>query len=405
MRGCTLDKAGSKDTIKVCHIATRFLGGGGTKYIINTLRMTNRPEFQNTLVVGGSYKAEHIAVAREAGANVVVLKPLVRNVNPLMDLYALLRLALFIQEAKPDVIHTHIAKAGVLGRLAAKLVPHRPYVIHTIHGVSYGQARNPMMRDIFVWLERVCAKVTDLFVSVGEDLVTEYKREGIIARDNLKVIRSYIDWSEVRQRVFDMDRQAFAESIGIKISSQDFVIACIGRVEADKGQRRLIDAISSRFRGPQKIKILIVGDGSEVKPLQERVRELGIERKVLFTGYRKDIWRILSIVDVVVLLSESEGLPHIIIEGLLAGVPYIGTDVCGLREIHSRYGGGTLINGDYRSVGSAIREVQKGTITVSEEVQNSVKREWDPDRIRQTIVDLYRYRELSSTVRDSRMPR
>lgn len=269
-------------------------------------------------------------VAAAAGVEVVRLPGLSRELSPVRDLVAAWRLARIIRRVKPDVVHTHTAKAGAVGRIAALAAGRpRPVVVHTFHGHVlrgyFGSAGSLVFRAI----ETALARVTDRLVAVSPEVRDELVRLGVAPASKFSVIRLGI---ELEPRVaFDGDVDEVRRRIGIP--SGKYVVGWFGRMTTVKRTDDLLTMLAGlRERGIDAL-LLLVGDGDDRASLEQRAHDLGLARSCLFLGYQEDVAPWYAICDAVVLTSANEGTPVTIIEALAAGRPVVATRVGGLPDV------------------------------------------------------------------------
>jgi glycosyltransferase involved in cell wall biosynthesis len=318
--------------IRVLRVIARLNVGGPALHVTYLARGLADRGYETTLVAGdvGRGEASMAFVADRAGVDVVRLRGLSRELSPLRDAVAAWRLARIIRKVRPDVVHTHTAKAGAVGRMAALLAgPRRPVVVHTFHGHVlrgyFGRAGTLVFRAI----EMVLARVTDRLVAVSPEVRDELVSLGVARPERFSVIRLGI---ELEPRVaFDGDVVEIRRRLGI--GEETFVVGWFGRMTAVKRTDDLSTALAAlRERGVDAL-LLLVGDGDDRDRLEQRAHELGLARSCLFLGYQEDVAAWYAICDAIVLTSASEGTPVTIIEALAAGRAVVATAVGGVPDV------------------------------------------------------------------------
>lgn len=318
--------------IRVLRVIARLNVGGPALHVTYLARGLADRGYETTLVAGdvGRGEASMAFVAESAGVDVVRLRGLSRELSPLRDAVAAWRLARIIRKVRPDVVHTHTAKAGAVGRTAALLAgPRRPVVVHTFHGHVlrgyFGRAGTLVFRAI----ETVLARLTDRLVAVSPEVRDELVSLGVAREERFSVIRLGIEL--VPRVAFDGDLPEIRRRHGI--GSETFVVGWFGRMTAVKRTDDLLTTLAAlRSRGVDAL-LLLVGDGDDRERLEERAHELGLARECLFLGYQEDVAAWYAVCDAIVLTSASEGTPVTIIEALAAGRAVVATDVGGVPDV------------------------------------------------------------------------
>jgi len=317
--------------LKIIHVITRLIVGGAQENTIATvLGLRQKPGIDVALVSGptigpeGSLEPE----VQKIPGLLTVIPPLVRPVHPLNDAIALRRLEKIFREQKPDIVHTHSGKAGILGRLAAKRAG-VPVVIHTIHGPSFGNFQNPLANLVFRAAERKAARCTDHFVVVADAMKDQYLAAGIGRPEQYTKIFSGFPLAPFVDAKNDPDLR---RQLGI--APDDFVIGKIARLFKLKGHDDLFAIASGLVRLHPKTKFLLVGDGEWRQRFECLARTLGLEKKFIFTGLvpPAEVPKYVGIMDALVHLSLREGLPRALPQALAAGKPVVAYDCDGARE-------------------------------------------------------------------------
>ena len=320
----------------VVHFITRLILGGAQENTVLTCEGQHAAGDRVALVTGPGLGPEGSLVgrARAGGYEVVELPGLVRNLRPLADRAAMRAFADYLGAEKPDLVHTHSGKAGVLGRAAAARVRVRGKpvpAVHTVHGPSFHRFQNPAVRAAFRAAERWAGPRTAKFISVADAMTDQYVAAGVAPREKFVTVRSgmhvelFLDPPVSRGEV--RARYGFAE--------RDVVAAKIARLSDLKGQTYLIDAAARlKDRCPQ-LKFLLVGDGPLRPALEARIAAAGLADRVTFAGLVPTgaVPELLGAADLVVHTSLREGLPRVLPQGLIAGKPVVAFDADGAKEV------------------------------------------------------------------------
>jgi glycosyltransferase involved in cell wall biosynthesis len=328
--------------IKVLHIITKLELGGAQRNTLFTVKNLDRDRFEAAIVAGRGGILDDEAAAID-GVKFIFAPYLGRNVNPLADVPSLAALIAVIRREKPDIVHTHSSKAGILGRFAAALcnisraVTRRPRIkiIHTFHGFGFTPAQSKVVRAVFVLLEKLAASVSDSLIFVSEANMREAASRGIGDVRKYTLIRSGVDIEFFRNfRLSDAERVAARAEIGAV--PVDKIVSTIGPFKKQKNLGDFITAVSLLKEGGAKIRAVIVGDGLERPRLVSLARALGVEKEILFAGWlgsKEKIARLLKISDVFLLTSLWEGLPRALVEAMTSGVPVCANSVDGVSDL------------------------------------------------------------------------
>lgn len=319
--------------VRVLRVIARLNVGGPALHVSYLTRGLAAHGYETTLVAGDVGRGEESMafVAEREGIEVVQLKGLSRELSPVRDAVAAVHLARLIRRLRPDVLHTHTAKAGAIGRVAALLAGRRRprVVVHTFHGHVlrgyFGSAGSLVFRII----ETALARITDSLVAVSPEVRDELVRLGVAPARKFTVIRLGID---LEPRVAcDAEPAAIRARIGV--AADRFVVGWFGRMTAVKRTDDLLDALAAlRERGVDAL-LLLVGDGADRERLERLAHGRGLARSVLFLGYQEDVARWYAVCDAIVLTSANEGTPVTLIEALAARRPVVATRVGGVPDV------------------------------------------------------------------------
>jgi glycosyltransferase involved in cell wall biosynthesis len=300
-----------------------LLGGGLDKRGYYTLLITGR-------VARGEASLLDLAEAR--GARFRVLESLRPELNPLHDVRALIDLVRIVREFQPQIVHTHTAKAGFVGRLAALAQRPRPVIVHTYHGHVlegyFGQLRTRVYRA----LERGLARVTDRLIGVSGATVDDLVQLRIAPRSRFQVIPLGLELEPfLTLGDEEHERRRFRDEIGA--APNDVLLVYVGRLVRIKRLDVLLKAVAeARGRGVA-VRLAVVGDGEMRADLERLGSSLGLGRAVNFTGYRRDLSAIVASADIGVISSDNEGTPVSLIEMAAGARPLVATRVGGVPEV------------------------------------------------------------------------
>ena len=328
----------SATPIPVVRVITRLNIGGPS---IQATRLTDRLEphgFATTLIHGRLGEGEgDMSYLIAPGARTIYLETLRRPLSPVADVRALWRLYRELKRARPAIVHTHMAKAGLLGRLAATAYnltrggAPRARVVHTYHGHVLEGYFSPLMTGLFIALERMLARLSDVIVAISPAIERELRDGFRIGRgDQYRVVPLGFDLSEFAA-VDDAARAGARQRLEIAADAE--VVSTVGRLTGIKQHRLFLDAIAAAARTRPNLLALIAGDGELRGELEAYAQQLGIAGRVRFLGWRRDLATIYGATDVFMLTSRNEGTPVALIEAMAAGVPGVSTDVGGVKDV------------------------------------------------------------------------
>ncbi len=313
---------------RVLHLITRLDAGGSASNTMTTCRLS-APYCGVVLAAGPSpnVSREESASLRRAAVRRVLVPHLRRRPGAIADCRALLEILKLFRRLRPDIVHTHTSKAGILGRLAARLCG-TPIVIHTPHGhIFYGYFSGASLK-FFVFLERLAAHWCDRIVSLTELETMDALAHGIGRAEQYVTIPSGVPL----RRFMNADRtRRPALRAALRTPQEAVVFLCSARLVPVKGVDLLIDAWS-RLPAPAPY-LWIAGDGPERPALAAQVERLALTKTVRFLGWRNDLPQLMAAADAFVLASRNEGMGRVFVEAMAAGLPVIGTDVGGVREV------------------------------------------------------------------------
>lgn len=330
---------------KILQLLTRMNVGGPARHVVHLATQLGS-EFEVHVASGPAPSDEGSFVDPRVPVLPVSLG---RAPSPSRDLRALTQVRSLIRAGDFDVVHTHMAKAGAIGRLAAMSVDPRPRLVHTFHGHVLDGYFSAPAAQAYLRIERWLARRTDVLVAVSDQTRDRLLDLGVGAPSQWRVIRPGSDLDPFLAA--EPGRGCHRTRLGVPPDAT--LVAAIGRLAPVKDHRTLIEAIAQ-----VNAHLVIGGDGPLRPELEEFVRRLGIAERVHFAGWQRDVPSLLSEVDVVALTSTSEGTPLALIEAQAAGLPVVATDVGGVRDIIVEGRTGFLVKcGDVGSIAAAIERL------------------------------------------------
>jgi glycosyltransferase involved in cell wall biosynthesis len=335
---------------------------------------------------------------------IIQIDSLVRNPSLQNDFRALARLYRIIKCNKYDIVHTHIAKAGFIGRIAAWFAG-VPVIIHSLHGITFPPTINPLARYFYIVLEKLAAKFTTHFVSVGEDLKSSYLAKGVGKPGEFSVIRSGMDLDYFRN-ARNKGHSSHLLSAEMRIDNNDTVIGYVANLEARKGHKYAIEAAEKIVAKYPHTKFLFVGEGDLKDKISKTIRDKGLERNILLTGYRKDIAEVMAIFDIKIFTSLWEGLPQVVVQSVAMGIPIVSFDTDGVRElVRDGYNGYIVPMKDVDALVNMVCSLL-GDMDAANQMglngRNIVGSEWEISTMVEKISELYKSLYLANVCAASR---
>jgi glycosyltransferase involved in cell wall biosynthesis len=326
--------APSEPRVKILRVIARLNMGGPALHVAYLTAGLRGRGYDTTLVAGSLARGEDSMafVADELGVEVVRIDELGREISPLRDLMATVRLARLIRRERPQILHTHTAKAGTVGRVAALLAGSRrpPIVVHTFHGHVLRGYFGPLRSLFFRVLERRLAARTTALVAVSPQVRDDLVALRVAPRERFVVIRLGIELDE--RVALDLDGRAESRRY-LGIADDRFAVGWIGRMTGVKRTDDVLAAFKQLRDSGVDAVLCLVGDGPDRKHLEQRAHELGVVRDTLFLGYQEDVAPFYAAFDALVLPSGTEGTPVSAIEALAAGRPVVATRVGGVPDV------------------------------------------------------------------------
>lgn len=344
---------------RVLRILNRLIIGGPA---INATYLTKymAPEFETMLVIGGKDDHEQDAdhITYDLGIDPVVVPEMKRAIHPISDGQAYRKVKDIINKFKPDIVHTHAAKSGVIGRMAADACK-VPVVVHTFHGHVFHSYFNKLTTNTFIHIERYLAKRSSGIIAISktqkEELCNTYK---ICPAEKVSIIPLGLDLDK-----FTIDYESKRQSFRRKyhIQEGDIAVGIIGRIVPVKNHALFVEAAAKVIaQAKNRVKFIIIGDGESREEMETAFRAAGIdyayapqddrEATAICTSWHTEMDIVLAGLDIITLTSHNEGTPLSLIEAQAAGKPVISTNVGGVSDVVMDNQCGYLIepgNADY----------------------------------------------------------
>lgn len=307
--------------MRICHVITRMVAGGAQRNTLMCAENQAQRGHEVSLLSGVESSAEGclLELARAAPFEFVEIPSLVREIRPLQDTLALAWLIRHIRRLRPQVLHTHTSKAGILGRLAG-LACRVPVIVHTPHGHVFHSYFSERKAALFKLCERWLGRVTDMVIGLSHGCVRDHLQERIVPASKLVVIPSGVPLERFR---------ALGPSGG-----EVPCVGYLGRLADIKGPLDLIEAFAIlKQQNAEEACLLMVGDGPQRQAVEAAITRHGLQGCVELTGWQTDTAAHLARMDVMVVPSHNEGMGRVVVEAMAAGIPVVATAVGGLVDL------------------------------------------------------------------------
>ena len=310
---------------KVFHIITKLELGGAQKVTLMTLERLPRDRYELGLITG----PEGILVG---WANQIPdltrfwIPNFVREVRPIQDSITLLKLWRLFRRERPDIVHTHSSKAGILGRLAARLAG-VPVIFHTYHGFGFNDFQPRLIKTLYIWLERITGRVTNQTVIVSYANAKRAEDSGIVRNNDWILCRDAISLEQFMQP--GPRRTKLREW---NVPENRVVAGMVACFKPQKSPLDFVEVAARVLKETDRVHFIMAGDGELRPAIEARIRDLGISSHITLLGWQRDMPEVYRNLDVVVLTSLWEGLPCVFSEAMAAGLPIVATQVDGARE-------------------------------------------------------------------------
>jgi glycosyltransferase involved in cell wall biosynthesis len=393
--------------VRIVHIITRLILGGAQENTVLTCKMLAKRGHEVALITGPALGPEGDLYEQANGQDFdfIILDDLRRQINPHYDVPAYYSIKKILREYKPDIVHTHSAKAGILGRYAAySLKRHcepaeggrgnlRPQIVHTLHGLAFHPYQNNLLNKFYIAAEKAAAKRTDFFISVADAMTNQALAAGIGSPDKFVTAYSAIEEDNFLKTIPAEKLNEFRYKYAIM--PDDIVLVTIARLFHLKGHEFIIESAKRLAERFPKAIWLFVGDGILADQYKKWIHDLGLGHRFRFTGLLSPDKIPLAIQssDVLVHCSLREGLARTLPQAMLCGKPVVSFDVDGAREVVNENTGRLIEPKNIEQLTDACAELL-GDKALREKLggqgRESVKTRFAPDTMVDTIEAVYR---------------
>jgi glycosyltransferase involved in cell wall biosynthesis len=385
--------------LKIVHIITRLILGGAQENTLITCRRLAERGHDVTFITGPAIgpEGELFGQTKNQKYNVIVLDKLRRAIDPVKDAVSYYQIKKHLRYIQPDIVHTHSAKAGILGRFAGYSLKGRwaenlPGVVHTIHGLAFHPYQSTRLNKFYIAIEKSAAKRTDFFISVADAMTAQALAAGIGQPLQFVTAYSAIEQDGFLEPILQERKDNFRRRYEIPQSA--IVLITIARLFALKGHDYIIESARQLSKQFEHAFWLFVGDGKLSEYYQEQVRQLGLAGRIRFTGLLppSEIPLAIQSSDILVHCSLREGLARALPQAMLCTKPAISFDVDGAREVVNESTGRLIEPKNVQQLTKACAE-----LIADKDLRNrlgragreSVKEKFAPQRMIDTIEMVY----------------
>jgi len=386
--------------LKVVHIITRLSLGGAQENTLITCRLLARRGHDVTLIAGPARgpEGELFSRARKDSYKLITVKNLIRAIHPVKDILAYRQIKKHLQQINPDIVHTHSAKAGIIGRFAANSLVHRsadirkPAIVHTIHGLAFHRYQPEWINKLYILVEKLAGRRTDLFISVADAMTEKATNAGIGEEAQFCTAYSAIDEDGFLREPDPQQIEQFRKKYDIP--SDAVVLITVARLFKLKGHRFILQSAAELAKKYPNLYWLFVGGGKLSGHFKKRVEKLGLTDRVSFTGLLppEEIPLAIKASDILVHCSLREGLARALPQAMLCGKPAISFDIDGAKEVVNEHTGRLIRPTDVEELIEACSELIDNPQLRSElghSARESVKEKFAPDTMVDTIEQGY----------------
>ena len=379
--------------IRIARMVSRLAIGGPARHVCSLTAQMDPRRFQTWLICGRAEKTEREAfeIATEAGVSPIYVNQLRRGLG-FRDIGASLQINRLLMTIKPQIVATHTAKAGALGRtiafLSAAATREEVRLIHTFHGHVFHSYFNSPATRAFVAVERYLARLTDMIITVSptirRELIEEYR---IASAEKVRAVPLGFEFGWLN----DLAHHRGWLRARLGVAKSTIIFGTVGRLAKIKNPGLVLKAFARMLRLKAiDARLVVIGDGELLGSLQSLARELGIDNRVSFCGWVLDREKIFSDLDVTCLSSFNEGTPVCLIESLAAGVPVVATRVGGVPDVISDGADGELVeSGDEQAFAAALTTMACQKHRISPERSAAVINHYSTSRLVKSIESLY----------------
>lgn len=334
----------------VCHIITKLELGGAQEVALHAVSHLDRSKYRPVLIAGpGGLLTDE--ARRLSHVDVRILPELGRSIRLFGDLAALVKLTTLLRGLRPAVVHTHSSKAGILGRWAAWMAG-VPVIVHTIHGYGITPAQPRWLQRLLVMIERFTGWITTQWIAVSQADIRK-GRSWALFSDNVALVRPGIDPQPFQRAVDRGERERIRREFGAQAATQ--LVGTVACLKPQKAPEDFIAVAQRVITALPAVRFVLIGDGELRARVESLISRYGIQDRVYLAGWRRDVPAVMHALDTFLLTSHWEGLPRVLLEARVVGVPVVATNVGGAEEVVVDQAVGELCQaGDIEGLAAAV---------------------------------------------------
>ena len=321
--------------MKIVHIITRLILGGAQENTLITCKGLAARGHDVTLITGPALGPEGqlFEQTKNQKYKTIVVDKLRRQISPVFDIPAYREIKTLLEKIRPDIVHTHSAKAGILGRFAAYQLKNWPKIVHSVHGLAFHEYQNKLLNKFYIAVEKAAAKKTDAFISVADAMTQKSLAAGIGKAEQYITVYSAIEEDDFLSPITEQKRSQFRKRYDIPDNA--IVLVTIARLFHLKGHKYIIESAKELTGRFDNCIWLFVGDGILKERLQKQIADYGLSDKFRFTGLLpvEQMPLVIQSSDILVHCSLREGLARVLPQALLCGKPVVSFDIDGASEV------------------------------------------------------------------------
>jgi glycosyltransferase involved in cell wall biosynthesis len=386
--------------MRIVHIITRLILGGAQENTLITCKLLAKRGHDVTLITGPAIgpEGELFEQTKSQDYKVIIVDRMRRAINAYNDIISYFEIKKLLRQLKPDIVHTHSAKAGILGRYAGyalkgKWAKGKPAIVHGIHGLAFHPYQSQWLNRFYIAIEKSAAKRTDFFISVADAMTNQALAAGIGRPEQFVTAYSAIEEEDFLEQIPQERIMEFRKKY--QIDEDAIVLVTIARLFILKGHDYIIESAKELSKRFEKAVWLFVGDGNMADHYKQQIARLGLGNRFKFTGLLPPSRIPLAIQssDILVHCSLREGLARTLPQAMLCGKPAISFDVDGAREVVNENTGRLVEPKNVQQLIKACAELIENKdlrLKLGRQARESVKEKFAPDKMVDTIEEVYR---------------
>ncbi|MBW8000538.1 MAG: glycosyltransferase family 4 protein [Planctomycetes bacterium] len=381
--------------MKIVHIITRMILGGAQENTLITCKLLAQRGHDVTLITGPAIGPEGELLSQTKGQKykTIVVDKLVRAIDPIKDFASYYEIKRLLKEIAPDIVHTHSAKGGILGRFAASNLRPRPKIVHTIHGLAFHSYQSQLLNKFYIAIKKAAAKRTDFFISVSDAMAREAMSVGIGQKDKFVTAPSAVEKEIFLKPCSDEEKIEFRRKYDIPKDA--VVLITIARLVKMKGHSYIVESAKKLSKRFDNVIWLFVGDGIDAGEIKKQIHDAGLAERFRFTGLvpPEEIPLAVGSSEILLHCSLREAFGRIFLQGMLCGKPVIAFNLDAAPEIINESTGRLVEPENIEHLIEACRELiedEQLRNQLGENGREFAAEKFSPEAMVDTIEEVYR---------------